>query len=54
MDSIRKELLVRKELRRILDYIREDERGSYEDEPRSGHIYKSIEIVDEWLERTKR
>jgi len=41
------------ELRGILAYL-EDERRHYEDmlengEPVSGHIYKSVLVVDEWL-----
>jgi hypothetical protein len=33
----------------LLDYVEYDEGKDYEREPRTGHIYESIQIVRDWL-----
>jgi hypothetical protein len=35
-------------IRRMLDYLMDDERKDYQANPVDNHIYRSIKVVEEW------
>jgi len=42
------------EIKRILDYLYEDEKRDYKETGQEGHIYHSLAVVKRWLEQTKK
>src|SRR5262249_10296163 len=41
-------------LRAVLDYLLDDERTSYRESPRHDHIYRSLSVIDVWVEGLER